>query len=143
VDVDTERALIACLVLSAGAWKDVTAKILGECVESDFGREAHRVLFSSIQRAMKKRVGLRGRYLVGWLKRDGVFFERVSFHDAHEILSAWWMRGNLDYYIRRLREVAKKRAAIEGTWDLIPVAYDGDTEKWLARAKAAISEVER
>jgi replicative DNA helicase len=142
VDLETERAVIGCLVLSAGVWPDVTAKILGGLTEADFQREAHRVLFTSIQRAKKKRVGLKGRYLLGWLKRDGAL-DAVGFPELSEVVTAFWLRGHMDYYLRRLREIARQRAAVEGTWSLIPVAYEMDTQKWLERVKEITAEVER
>lgn len=142
VDVDTERAVIACLVLSAGFRPEDMAAILGGLTEADFGREANRVVFASMKKASEKRVGLKGRFLLGWLKRDGVL-KAVGFEELAEIVTAFWLRGHLDYYIRRLREVARERAAIEGAWELVVLAYEGDTRKWIEKANAVIGEVGR
>jgi replicative DNA helicase len=139
-DLTAERAVVSCLALSAGYWGSVTTKILSELTEADFSDHAARELFATVKRAVDKRVQLKRKGLLGWIKKDRLL-DRVKAADLADLWATWWIRGLLEHYVARVKEHARQRRAIATAWELVPRAYAADPQTWAREAMRAAMDL--
>lgn len=124
-DLDAEKSVLGCLLLSSEAYDEVIQRLRGECFYSD----AHRRIFECIH-AMYE-TGVRAVDVVtlaNALRQKGDFAEIGGAAYLNEIMGTVPHAAHADYYAKIVREKWLQRTLISACEETLREAYHETTE---------------
>ncbi len=121
-DLETERAVLACLLLKPGCF----AKTCEQLTERDFGDNAMRQIYAAMLWLDTNGKVPDATLLIAQLKEDGQYGtdDGVKFIDIMDLFKLLPLVANLGAYIERLKEMSHRRNAVERGIQLVQAAHN-------------------
>ncbi len=121
-DLETERAVLACLLLKPGYFHATSEQI----TESDFGDNAMRQIYAAMLWIERNGKVPDATLLLAQLKEDGQYGtdDGVQFIDIFDLFKLLPLVANLGAYVDRLKEMSHRRRAIERGIQLVQAAHN-------------------
>ncbi len=130
--VDVERYVLGALLLE----KEAVAIALEEIDETDFYRDAHRLIFSAIVSLYKKNEAIDLITLTEELKSRKSLDETGGAPYLAELVSQVASAANIEFHLKIIKEKALLRKLIRACTDILKDAYDAQSEAETVLSKA-------
>ncbi len=130
--VDVERYVLGALLLE----KEAVAIALEEIDETDFYRDAHRLIFSAIVSLYKKNEAIDMITLTEELKSRKSLDEIGGAPYLAELVSQVASAANIEFHLKIIKEKALLRKLIRACTNILKEAYDTQSEAETVLSKA-------